>query len=179
MHNCFAFALIWSYTCSLTAKQRICYYFCPFSEWERWVISRREYPELAELIDVLDFRGFFVIYCNISPRRNKKHFAQRDAWIRMQTVYVSIFHSLTAVFIYFVVWKHKTQRTTHGRETIANILHHINPIRIKHRRWIHERIEVQISMQIMPKVKTREFCWYVNAQDSSSLSPARSANKCT
>lgn len=30
-----------------------------------------EYPELAELIDVLDFRGFFVIYCNFSSTRNK------------------------------------------------------------------------------------------------------------
>lgn len=67
--------------------------------------------------------------------------------------YVSIFRCL---------WPFSNRKERNN----SNKLHHINSIRIKHfslaQSSSQERMKDQISMQIMPKVKLQEFCWYVN-----------------
>ena len=67
--------------------------------------------------------------------------------------YVSIFRCL---------WPFSNRKERNN----SNKLHHINSLRIKHFSLAQssspERIKVQIEMQIMPKVKLQEFCWYVN-----------------
>lgn len=151
----------------------------------------RKYPELAELIDVLDFRAvatfFFcvvrdfvvsrVIYCNNSVCRLRRRNATKRSWgykvqnclcFNFPIAYGFLRPCLACLLLFFArCW------------TIANILHHIRPR--QYALSIREEMNPirgslgQINMQIMPKA-AGECCWYVKC-DAAPLAPLTSAHK--